>query len=93
MLGVHQPDFAGRHSEERRVESGDVVDEAGSTVTILPGAPVPGRRSRRVSSGFRHVGHCVAALEQNVPVLVGVRSTRESCCVATIAKRGADSIG
>ena len=74
VLRVHLPHFTGGHAEERRVESGDVVDEPGP-----PGRDLARRARLGVVEGLgvpavsRHLGNGVAALAQQVPERVGVR--------------------
>src|SRR3990170_5440813 len=89
MLRVHQPDLAGRHAEERRVESGHVIDETGTTGHDLAGRPW--LRVEEVVGTPAVLGHLrygVAALAQHVPEPIGIRGTRETRRIADDRKTG-----
>ena len=87
MLRVHQPDLARRHAEERRVESGHVVDEAGTTRHDLAGrVGIRVEEFVDIPAVLRHLRHRVAALAQHVPEPVGVLGARETRCVADDGK-------
>ena len=83
VLGVHQPDLAGRHPEERSVEARRVVDE-----TRAPGDHLARRARLRVEelvdvpAVTGDLGDGVAACPQHVPEPVGVRGAREARRVA-----------
>ncbi len=82
VLRVHQPDLAGRHAEERGVESGHVVDEPGAAGHDLTGGT--GFRIEElvhVPAVARHLRYCIAAVPQHIPELVGIGSPREARCV------------
>src|SRR5690348_15027433 len=83
VLRIHRPDFARRHAEERRVETGHVVDEAGTS-----GHHLAGRAGLRIEefvdvpAVLGHLRNRVAALAQYVPERVGIRCPRETRGVA-----------
>src|SRR5690242_16278244 len=79
VLGVHQPDLASRHTEERRVEARYVVDEAGPTGDDLAGcARFRVEEFVDVPSVLRHFGYRIPALSQYIPEFVRICGSRES---------------
>ena len=74
VLGVHQPDLAGRHTEERRVEPRHIVDEARAAGHDLAGRAWLGVEELvDVPTVLGHLRDRVAAFAQNIPELVGIR--------------------
>ena len=83
MLGVHQPDLAGRHAKEWRVETGHVIDE-----TCPTGHDLAGRTWFRVEELVDipaipgHLRDRIPAITQQVPELIGIRGPWETRRVA-----------
>ena len=83
MLRVHQPDLAGRHAEERRVEARHVIDEPRATGHDLAGHTGFGvEEFVDVPAILGHLRYRVAALAQHVPEFVGIRGAGETRRVA-----------
>ena len=79
VLGIHQLGFPRRHPEERRIETGHVIDEAGPASDHLAGCggvwieELVGLPAVRGNLRYR-----VATVAQHVPVLVCVRGAGKS---------------
>ncbi len=83
VLRVQHPDLARRHPEERRVEPGHVIDETGPTGHDLAGCAGLGVEERiDIPAAAGHVRYRFAALAQQLPERLRIRSPGKTCGVA-----------
>ncbi len=89
VLWVQHPDLARRHAEERRVETGHVIDETRPTCRDLARCVRVGVEELvDIPPVGRHFGDRVPAFSQHIPELVGVRGSGKTRRVTDDRKTG-----